>query len=220
MKNVIIIEDQTAVRDMLEMVLATLPGFTLVGSTGEGHTGWELCVEKKPDLLILDILLPGLNGVEILRRIAKQFPHMRALVFSGHQTANLVKETIRAGAHGFVEKTASLAELKRGIAVVADGGSYFGPMIAVLLREVIRNPEESTNAAEALTAREREVFQLIAESYSTKEVAARLSISVKTADNHRTNLMRKLNLHNVASLTRYAMQIGLIKDDLSLRDHP
>jgi DNA-binding NarL/FixJ family response regulator len=220
MKNVVIIEDQTAIRDMLEMVLATLPGFELVGSAGEGHMGWELCIQKSPDLLILDIMLPGLNGVEILRRIPRQFPTMRALVFSGHQSAGLVKETVRAGAHGFVEKTASLAELKRGIEVVADGGSYFGPMIAVLLREVILNSGESANTAETLTAREREVFQLIAESCSTKEVANRLSISVKTADNHRTNLMRKLNLHNVASLTRYAMQIGLINDDLSPRHHP
>jgi DNA-binding NarL/FixJ family response regulator len=170
-------------------------------------------VEKKPDLLILDILLPGLNGVEILRRIPKQFPHMRALVFSGHQNTGLVKETIRAGAHGFVEKTASLPELKKGIEIVAEGGSYFGPMVAVLLREAIIHPDESTDAVEKLTTREREVFQLIAESYSTKELAARLSISVKTADNHRTNLMRKLNSHNVASLTRCAIKIGLVQGD-------
>lgn len=213
MKKVAIIEDQTAIRDMLELVLATLPGFTLVGSTGEGHKAWEICQEQQPDLVILDIVLPGLNGVEILRRLPKQFPHIRALVFSGHQNLGLVKEVIRAGAHGFVEKTASLVELKKGIEVVANGGTYFGPMIASLLRDAVLHPEESAGGTEMLTAREREVFQLIAESYSTKQVAAKLDISIKTADNHRTNLMRKLDLHDVASLTRYAIQIGLVEDN-------
>lgn len=211
MKRVVIIEDQTAVRDMLELVLSTQEGFVLVGSIGEGHGAWELCQQKEPDLIILDIMLPGLNGVEILRRIQKQLPRVRTLVFSGHQNAALVKETIRAGAHGFVEKTASLNELKNGIETVAGGGSYFGPMVAALLRDAVLHPNEPAGA-EVLTAREREVLQLIAESYSTKQVAAKLSVSVKTADNHRTNLMRKLDLHDVASLTRYAIQIGLVED--------
>lgn len=199
-------------REMLELVLKNLPGFSLVGSTGEGHSAWEVCQNEKPDVVILDIMLPGLNGVEILRRLQKQFPAMRTLVFSGHQNISLVKDTIRAGAHGFVEKTASLAELTKGLMVVAEGGSYFGPMIAGLLRDAVINPASSANGAEILTAREREVLQLIAESYSTKQVAAKLSVSIKTADNHRTNLMRKLDLHDVASLTRYAIQIGLIED--------
>lgn len=212
MKKVVIIEDQTAVRDVLEMVLGTQPGFTLVGSTGEGYGAWEICQEKRPDLIILDIMLPGLNGVEILRRLQKQFPEMRTLVFSGHQNVGLVKETIRAGAHGFVEKTASLDELKKGLEVVAAGGSYFGPMIAGLLRDAVLHPDEPVFGGEILTAREREVLQLIAESYSTKQVAAKLAVSIKTADNHRTNLMRKLDRHDVASLTRYAIQIGLVDD--------
>jgi DNA-binding NarL/FixJ family response regulator len=212
MKRIVIVEDQTAIRDMLELVIRGENDFTIVGSTGEGHLAWELCQKEQPDLVILDIMLPGLNGVEILRRLQKQFPQMRTLVFSGHQNVGLVKETIRAGAHGFVEKTASLSELKQGIRAVAQGGSYFGPDIAALLRDVVLHPDDSPSGVERLTAREREVLQLIAESYSTKQIAAKLNVSVKTADNHRTNLMRKLDIHDVASLTRYAIQVGLVDD--------
>jgi DNA-binding NarL/FixJ family response regulator len=212
MKKVLIIEDQTAIRDMLGLVLASQPEFSLVGATGEGHSAWDLCLEKQPDVVILDIMLPGMNGLEILRRLHKQSPSTRCLVFSGYQNANLVREAIRAGAHGFVEKTAPLAELRKGIELVSNGGSYFGPEVANLLRDVVFNPVDPQSPADSLTSREREVLQLIAESYSTKQVAAKLNISVKTADNHRTNLMRKLDLHDVASLTRYAIQIGLVEE--------
>lgn len=197
---------------MLSMILNVEPDYTIVGTTGNGHDAWALCQEKRPDLVILDIMLPEMNGVEILRRLHKHLPETRSLVFSGYQNAALVKATIRAGAHGFVEKTAPLAELKKGIELVANGGSYFGPAAANLLRDEVMNPRESRGKSDVLTAREREVLHLIAESYSTKQVAAKLGVSVKTADNHRTNLMRKLDLHDVASLTRYAIQIGLVEE--------
>ena len=161
-------------------------------------------------MLVLDAKLPGLNGVDILRRVAKKLPHMRVLVFSGHENPVLVREMLEAGAHGFVEKTAGLFEFKKGLETVASGGTYFGPAVAALLRNVVANPQASS-ASDFLTDREREILQLVAESHSTKEIAAKLVISVKTVDNHRTNLMRKLNLHDVASLTRYALEIGLIQ---------
>jgi DNA-binding NarL/FixJ family response regulator len=119
---------------------------------------------------------------------------------------------LQAGAHGFVEKSAPLSELKKGIQVVANGGSYFGPEVAHFLREAVANPSPNKALSiDILTAREREILQLIAESNSTKEVAAKLNISVKTAENHRTNLMKKLDRHDVASLTRYAIEQGLIE---------
>ena len=135
---------------------------------------------------------------------------MRVLIFSGHENPVLVREMIEAGAHGFVEKTAGLFEFKKGLETVAAGGTYFGPAVAALLRNVVANPGAS-NTPDFLTDREREILQLIAESNSTKDIAARLGISMKTVDNHRTNLMRKLNLHDVASLTRHALETGLIQ---------
>lgn len=210
MKRLVIVEDQTAIREMLVEILRLDSNFQLVGESGDGQSAYQLCLDTKPDVLILDAKLPGLNGVDLLRRIAKKLPHMRVMVFSGHENPVLVREMIEAGAHGFVEKTAGLFEFKKGIETVANGGTYFGPAVAALLRNVVANPEAS-NTPDFLTDREREILQLIAESNSTKDIAGKLGISTKTVDNHRTNLMRKLNLHDVASLTRHAVDIGLVQ---------
>ena len=210
MKRLVIIEDQTAIREMLVEILRLDANYQLVGEAGDGQAAVQLCLDTSPDLCVLDAKLPGLNGVDILRRIGKKLPNMRVLVFSGHENPVLVREMLEAGAHGFVEKTAGLFEFKKGLETVANGGTYFGPAVAALLRNVVANPATS-NAPDFLTVREREILQLVAESHSTKEIAAKLGISVKTVDNHRTNLMRKLNLHDVASLTRYALEVGLIE---------
>jgi DNA-binding NarL/FixJ family response regulator len=185
------------------------PRYKIVGETGDGHAAMQLCIDLNPDVVVLDAKLPGLNGVDVLRRLTKLLPHMRVLDFSGHENPQLVREMLEAGAHGFVEKTAGLMEFKKGLETVAGGGTYFGPAIAALLRSVVANPERAGTAS-PLTEREREILQLVAESNSTKEIASKLGISVKTVDNHRTNLMRKLNLHDVASLTRYALETGVI----------
>ncbi len=210
MNRLVIIEDQTAIREMLVEILRTDPNYELVGECGDGQSAFATCMEAKPDVIVLDAKLPGLNGVDVLRRLNKQFPRLRVLVFSGHENPVLVREMLEAGAHGFVEKTAGLFEFKKGLETVARGGTYFGPAVAGLLRNVVANPAAS-NTTDFLTDREREILQLVAESHSTKEIAGKLGISVKTVDNHRTNLMRKLNLHDVASLTRYALDIGLIE---------
>lgn len=215
MKRLVIVEDQTAIREMLVEILRLDANYELVGESGDGQSAQSLILDIKPDLLVLDAKLPGLNGVDLLRRIAKKLPDMRVLVFSGHENPVLIREMLEAGAHGFVEKTAGLFEFKKGLETVANGGTYFGPAAAALLRNVVANPSGS-NTADFLTDREREILQLVAESHSTREIAAKLGISIKTVDNHRTNLMRKLNLHDVASLTRYALEVGLIEPKKTL----
>jgi len=209
MNRLVIIEDQTAIREMLAEMLSQDSNYELVGQAGDGQAGLRICLETKPDVAVLDAKLPGLNGVDLLRRLVKKLPHLRVLAFSGHETPVLVREMLEAGAHGFVEKTAGILEFKKGLEIVAGGGTYFGPAIAALMRNVVAHPSAG-NSADFLTDREREILQLVAESHSTKEIASKLGISVKTVDNHRTNLMRKLNLHDVASLTRHALEIGLI----------
>jgi DNA-binding NarL/FixJ family response regulator len=210
MKRLVIVEDQTAIREMLAEILRLDPNYELVGESGDGQDAQDLCMRVRPDLLVLDAKLPGLNGVDLLRRISKQMPKMRVLVFSGHENPVLVREMLEAGAHGFVEKTAGLFEFKKGLETVANGGTYFGPAVAALLRNVVANPS-ANNAPDFLTDREREILKLVAESHSTRAIAEKLKISVKTVDNHRTNLMRKIDLHDVASLTRYAVEVGLIE---------
>lgn len=209
MKRLVLIEDQTAIRELIAEILKLDSSYQLVGEAGDGQSAVQLCLEKKPDVCVLDAKLPGLNGVDVLRRVAGKIPAMRVLVFSGHESPSLVREMLEAGAHGFVEKTAGLLEFKRGLETVSRGGTYFGPSVASLLRAVVTNPSAAP-AGEVLTVREREILQLVAESYTTKEIAAKLSISPKTVDNHRTNLMRKLNLHDVAGLTRYALEQGIV----------
>ena len=153
----------------------------------------------------------------MLKRFSKHLKEARILVFSGYQNTSLLKDLLQAGAHGFVEKTSPLAELKKGAEIVSNGGTFFSPATAQLLREVVLNPGPNNKAGlSALTAREREILQLIAESNTTREIAKRLNISTKTADNHRSNLMKKLNLHDVASLTRYAIENDLIASNKAL----
>lgn len=212
MKKVVIVEDQTAVREMIAQIVRADPDFEVAAECGDGQTACDVCLQHKPDFVILDVMLPGLNGAEVLRRFSRHLPKCRVLVFSGYQDSALLRELLEAGAHGFIGKAAPLTELQKGIQIVAGGGSYFSPEVAQILREAMTNPSGSGNPAiQRLTAREREILQLIAESHSTKEIAAKLKISVKTAENHRTNLMKKLDLHDIASLTRFAIEYGLIE---------
>jgi DNA-binding NarL/FixJ family response regulator len=215
-KRIVIVEDQTAIREMLAEILRIDPSYKIVGESGDGQEACALLLDLKPDVLVLDARLPNLSGVDILRRVAKQLKGTRVLVFSAYETPALVREMLEAGAHGFVEKTAGLSEFKKGLETVANGGTYFGPGVAALLRNVVANNNPSAGG-DPLTEREREILKLVAESNSTKEIAQKLGISVKTVDNHRTNLMRKLNLHDVASLTRYALEIGLVDHRLQAR---
>lgn len=210
MKTVAIIEDQTAIREMVSQAVLDQAAFEVIIESGNGLEGCEACLEQKPDFVILDVMLPNLNGIEILRRFRQDLPDTQVLIFSGYQSPGLVRELLQAGAHGFVEKSATLSELRKGIEIVANGGSYFGPEVALLLRDAMADPKSSDLGINILTKREREILQLIAESHSTRKIASKLEISVKTAENHRTNLMRKLDLHDVASLTRYAINNGLI----------
>jgi DNA-binding NarL/FixJ family response regulator len=210
MRSVAIIEDQTAIRELVCKAALDPKQFKVILESGDGLEGCEQILKLRPDFVILDVLLPQLNGPEIIRRIVEKIPNIRILVFSGHQSPSLVSDLLRAGAHGFVEKSASLNELKKGIEITASGGSYFGPEVADMLREVMADPKSKDSGLSSLTKRERQVLQLIAESHSTRSIAEKLAISVKTAENHRTNLMRKLNLHDVASLTRFSMHNGLI----------
>ncbi|MSU45975.1 MAG: response regulator transcription factor [Lacunisphaera sp.] len=178
---------------MLAEILRVDPAYQIVGECGDGQQACQLCLDLKPDLLVLDARLPGLSGADILRRLGKQLKNTRVLVFSAYVSYSLVREMLEAGAHGFVEKTAGLAEFKKGLETIAHGGTYFGPSVATLLRTVVSN-NSPTSGMDSLTHREREILKLVAESNSTKEIAQKLGISVKTVDNHRTNLMHTATL--------------------------
>ena len=209
MHRLVIIEDQTAIREMMGVILALDKNFTLVGQCGDGLEGLEMCLEQKPDVVVLDAKLPSLNGVELLRRLTKKLPSLRVLVFSGYENPVMVRQMLEAGAHGFVEKTAGFTEFKKGLEAIAMGGTYFGPAIASVLRTVVANPE-SGRSPDFLTEREREILQLLAEGRTNKEVASFLNISPTTVETHRGHILRKLSLHSTADLILYAVRKKII----------
>jgi DNA-binding NarL/FixJ family response regulator len=211
MKRIIVIEDHTAVRQMICQLVESNPDYEVVGDTGDGQEAYTLCLELRPDLVILDIMLPGLNGIEVLKRFSRHLRKTRVLVFSGYKNENLLKSCMLSGAHGFVEKSATLDILKKAIRTVSEGGTCFGDDNTKILNIALKKANSPRNS-EVLTARERETLQLIAEGLSTRQIAEKMKISVKTAENHRTNLMRKLDLHNAAAITRYAVNMGMVEN--------
>ncbi|MBC2594720.1 response regulator transcription factor [Ruficoccus amylovorans] len=209
MKRVVVVEDQTILRDLICRLLESYPGIEVVGALADGHEALREINEKKPDIVVLDIMLPQLNGVEVLRQLKNNDRKPDILIFSAFPSKNVVKKVLEAGIEGFIEKDANLNELEVAIEKIVAGQSYFGPRIVDIMREIMINPTQG-DSLEELTPRERQVLQLIAESCTSKEIASKLDISVKTADTHRANLMKKLGVHDVAGLTRQALAFGLI----------
>ncbi len=210
MYSIYVIEDQTILRELVCRLVEELAGFKLSGDSGDGLEGLQECKELKPDLVIVDIMVPSLNGLEIVRHLKKDIPETKLIVFSGYSTRERVQAALKAGVNGIVHKDASIEELESAIKHVMVGASFMSTQILEIMRDLMLNPAALSDL-DKLTAREREILQLIAEGNTTKEVAAKLNISVKTADSHRTNVMSKLDIHDVASLTRFAIQQGLIQ---------
>lgn len=209
MKRVIVIEDQTIMRDLICQLVESYTTMEVVASSGDGSEGYELCLEHIPDLVILDIMLPNLNGSEVLRRLKAKNPRINILIFSAASSNSMVNRLLKSGVTGYIEKDAGLEELEKAIKLVADGRSYFSPRVVDAMRELMISGGQE-DSLESLTTREREIVQLIAESYSNKEIANKLGMSVRTADTHRTNIMKKLDLHDVAALTRWAIANKLV----------
>lgn len=212
MKTVYVIEDQVVLKDFIIRLLGDFPELELVGSSENGLEGCEEALKLRPELMILDVMLPGLNGAEVLRRIKKELPETIVLGFSGFQSRAVLKQMVENRADGLVRKTEGLLVLEQAIRQVISGQTYYSPEIVDLLRDMMLNPEKASSIQD-LSARERQVLQLIAESNSNKEIAAKLSISIKTAETHRNNIMRKLDVHDAVALTRYAIANGLVTTD-------
>jgi DNA-binding NarL/FixJ family response regulator len=192
----------------------------------EDHTGWEVCAEARdgreavtfanelnPDVLLLDIGMPNLNGLDAARQILTTNPGARILILTVHDSEQVVREVLATGARGFLLKSDAGRDLIAAVEALQNRRTFFTPKIAqMMLDGYLRPSEESDSSGQCvLTPREREVIQLVAEGRTTKEIASALSLSVKTAETHRTNLMRKLDLHSVADLTLYAVRNGIVQ---------
>jgi DNA-binding NarL/FixJ family response regulator len=209
--RILIADDHKLVRDGLRAMLAGQPRFAVVGEAKDGPTAVALAAELKPDIILMDISMPELNGIEATRQILAGRSSTGVIILSMHSDRRFVTESLRTGARGYLLKDSAFEELVAAIDTVAKGKIYLSRTINDIVVDdyvnLARNGERS--AFTLLSAREREVLQLLAEGKSTKETAARLHVSVKTIETHRKQIMDKLDTHSIAELTKYAIREGL-----------
>jgi DNA-binding NarL/FixJ family response regulator len=212
--RILIADDHEVARRGIRSILESHPGWEVCGEAKDGRESVELA-RMKPDVVLLDIGMPNLNGLEAARQILTVSPDAAILILTMHDTDQVVREVLRAGARGFLLKSDAGRDLIAAVEALQQQKTYFTPRVCQMVLDGylnLENPEDGAEEpGEALTTREREVIQLLAEGKTSKEVAVTLSLSVKTAETHRTNLMRKLDLHSVADLTRYAVRNGIVR---------
>ncbi|MEM1449497.1 MAG: response regulator transcription factor [Planctomycetota bacterium] len=216
MTRVYVIDDQSIVRAALKRLLEDDCGFEVVGDCGDARAAIEELGTLRPDVVTLDVTMPGLSGIDALPKLAAATPRSKFLILTNHESGRFLEESLRAGASGFLTKDSEPAELKLAVESIRSGRNYVTPRVANALVERVRTPEGEVadgggvGRLAALTAREREVFQLLALGRSNKEVASELGVSLGTAKKHRENLQRKLDAHSTAELARIAIQEGLL----------
>jgi DNA-binding NarL/FixJ family response regulator len=175
------------------------------------RTALDLIKQKRPDVALLDIAMPGLNGIEVAARASKDAPHVRLLILSMHANEEYVLQALRAGAAGYLVKGADTLELELALKALMRGESYLSPAVSKhLIADYARRVGGEAGSLELLTPRQREILQLIAEGHSTKAIASLLKISIKTVETHRSVLMERLDIHDLAGLVRYAIRVGLV----------
>lgn len=207
--RIVIADDHTLFRKGLKALLQNSDDIQVIGEAGDGYEALRLAKEMQPDIALFDIAMPGLNGIETAIRIRKNFPDIRIIILSMHTGEEYVSRAVHAGASGYVLKGSDIDELEYAIRKVFHGKTYLSPSLKRQTEFDYKNGA-GISPYDVLTERQREVLQLIAEGCSTKEVAAKLGISVKTADVHRMQLMGRLDIHDTAGLVRYAVRTGII----------
>ena len=209
--RVLLVDDHAIIREGLRSLLEKQPEMEVVADTGDGRKAFDLVRELLPDIIIMDITMPGLNGIEATRRIVDEFPAVKVIALSIHSKRRYVADMLSAGAAGYVLKECLFDELVQAIKAIATGGRYLSPRIAdVVVSDYVKRLSTTADLPfEALKTREREVLQLVAEGKSTKQIALDLHLSTKTIEANRRQIMEKLNIHSVAELTKYAVREGL-----------
>jgi DNA-binding NarL/FixJ family response regulator len=207
--RILLADDHAVVRQGFKMILNAQADMEIVGEAGNGRQAVELAEQLRPDVVVMDVAMPELNGIEATRRLASSVPHARVVALSMHKDSVYVREILRAGARGYLLKDSGAADLVAAIHAVASGESYLSPAVSNAVLDDYRR--HVTNTIDLLTSREREVLQLLAEGRTNKEIAGVLNLSVYTVDAHRGRIMEKLNLHSISELVRFAVRNGLIE---------
>ena len=213
--RVLLVDDHTVVRQGLRRILEAGADIQVVGEAGDGRTAAEMAERLRPHVVVMDVSLPELNGIEATRQIVKRSDGTKVLILSMHLDEVCVRESLKAGARGYLLKDSEDLDLVNAVKMLAQGRSFFSPAISKMLLEGYvgegPGPQAEDNLG-LLTDREREVLQLIADGFSNKQMASELGISIKTVEKHRQQLMQKLDIHDVAGLTRYAIAKGIIEN--------
>jgi DNA-binding NarL/FixJ family response regulator len=211
--RILLVDDHALVRAGIRALIEGNPGIEVIAETGDGHEALRMIGELHPDLVLLDITMPAINGFEVLEQITKQFPRTRVIILTVHEGTEYAMRALRAGAAGYLLKSAASNELEDAISAVAKGGTYLAHEISQKTLFEYAQVGTAQDLLASLTARQREILKLIAEGKSTKEIGSKLNISVKTVESHRAKLAEKLAIHDVAGLVRFAIRMGLIQVD-------
>jgi len=209
--RILLADDHKIIRDGLRALIEKQPGMEVVGDAENGRMALELAAKLNPHVVVMDVSMPDLNGIEATRQILAVQPQVRIMALSMHADRRFVTEILKAGASGYLLKDCAFEEMIRALETVAAGHTYLSPSIAdLLVQGLIKEPaEQGATAFGVLTSREREVLQLLAEGKSTKQIAKECHVSIKTVETHRRNIMAKLGIYSVAELTKYAVREGL-----------
>jgi DNA-binding NarL/FixJ family response regulator len=208
--RIVLADDHGLVRAGFRALLAGCSDVDVVGEAADGHEALRLIEELDPDVALVDISMPGLNGLETTARASKEYPRTRILVLSMHADEEYVRQALTIGAAGYLLKNADRIELELAVRAVARGDSWLSPAVSKpVVAAYARRGDDRKGPFDVLTPRQRETLQLIAEGHSTKDIAHRLSLSIKTVETHRAQLMDRLGIHDVQGLVRYAIRVGL-----------
>jgi DNA-binding NarL/FixJ family response regulator len=216
MTRVVIAEDHTLVRKGMRLLLETIPGLTVVGEAADGLEALQVIEQHLPDCVLMDLAMPGLSGIEAVRRSSAQFPQIPILVVSMHADEAYVHQALAAGAAGYLLKGSDTQELELAVRTVCTGKTYLTPAISKTLVAALSRKSQVASVSsplDLLTPRQREVLRLVAEGNSTKQVAARLGLSVKTVEAHRGAIMERLGIRDLAGLVRFAIRERLVAED-------
>lgn len=209
--RVLLADDHILLRAGLRKLLESFPDLEVVGEASDGTALLTLAAELRPHLVLMDISMPGLNGLEATARLIKDLPDTKVIILSMHQSEEYVRQALRQGASGYLLKDCAPLELDMAIQAVCRGETYLSPAVSRdALSDYAQRLRDEPQPGDQLTPRQREVLQLVAEGLSTKEIARRLDLSVKTVDTHRSQLMKQLDIHEVTGLVRYALRTGMI----------
>ncbi|HEV8038417.1 MAG TPA: response regulator transcription factor [Bryobacteraceae bacterium] len=211
--RILLSDDHNILRDGMRLLLERQPGFVVVGEASDGRETLDLVQTHQPDVVVMDIAMPNMNGIEATRRIVEKHPGMGVVILSMHYDESYVIRSLKAGARAYLLKDAVKSELIAAIHAVAEGRSFFSPKISRILQEdyvQALGRKGADDSYELLTGREREILQLVAEGRTNKEIANALSVSLYTVDTHRTHILQKLNLHSVPEVILYAVRKGII----------